>query len=177
MSIKTQITETSAALSPVVGVKVQDIEKVLKWWVWHSPPDWHEDSCQEYATAILADYREHLAIRSSYNAAKLYRRVKNVASNIWHRWHVRQHLSLDAGRATDDGPRQTLRDYLIDAVDYEQVALGNVEAARIWHELPTYIQRLVSLRLQGQRLGGGDYRILRTWAQSHGQPILAEYSS
>ena len=69
-----------------------------------------------------------------------------------------------------------MADYLVDAVDYERVAIGHVEAARIWAQLPAYIPKLVSLKLQGQRIGG-QAKILKTWAQSHGQPILAEYIS
>lgn len=167
MGIKAQLGETAQSLANVTSVKAQDLEKILGWWVRHSPPDYYEDSLQEYGAAILQ-------MDAPVNAAKVYRTVKDTASLIWKRWHVRQHLSLDGGRDGDAGEPARMADYLVDAVDYERVAVGNVEAARIWAELPVYIRRLVSLKLQGQRIGG-QAQVLKRWAQSHGQPILAEY--
>jgi len=170
MSMRSMIQETAQSLSPVTGVKAAQLQKILGWWVRHSPPDWHEDALQEYAAAILQLDRQHV------NAAKVYRTVKDTASRLWKRWHVRQHLSLDGGRDAGNDKPARMADYLVDAVDYERVALGNVEAAEIWRRLPTYIRKLVSLKLQGQRIGG-QAKVLKTWAQSHGRTTLAEYIS
>lgn len=166
MGIRMQVEETAQGLSEVTGLEARELGKIVGWWVRHSPPDYYEDCLHEYATAILE-------MAPPINGAKVYRTVKNAASVIWKQWHVRQHLSLDGAR-DGDGERAGMADYLVDAVDYERVALGNVEAGRIWRQLPTYIRKLVSLKLQGQRIGG-QAKVLKTWAQSHGQPILAEY--
>lgn len=166
MGIRTQVEETAQGLEEMTGLEARALGKILGWWVRHSPPDYYEDSLHDYVTAILD-------MAPPITGAKAYRTVKDTASILWKRWHVRRHLSLDAGRDGDGEPAR-MADYLVDAVDYERVALGNVEAARLWGQLPTYIRKLISLKLQGKRIGG-QAKVLRTWAQSHGQPILKEY--
>lgn len=132
------------------------------------PRDEREDMLQELALAIL-------------ECGKVSERLAyTIAKRDWQDWWKSYKLhsqflsgSLNKRMMSKDGNSAELGELLVGEVDFERRVDGLVDGEALYQKLPSWIQKLVSKRLTGRGLTGGERRMLDKFASQHGELLLA----
>ncbi len=127
-----------------------------------------EDMFQELALAILKAKTGDE--RLSYAIARC------DWLNWWTKYRIRQHYSLDSVIEDSEGQETTFGELLVGEVDFETRMNGDIDGQKLYEQLPSWVQNLVSKRMLGYPIRGGDRLILNKWVNSR-PTILAEYQS
>ena len=107
-----------------------------------------QDLFQELITAILASGTE--------NPAFAY----TIARRDWQNWYTKYMLHsqfyqgyLSETITNSDGEETELAELLVGEVEFENRQIDKLDAQRLWRQIPTEIQVLITKRLQGKPLG------------------------
>ena len=108
------------------------------------PREEQEDLFQDIALAVL---------KTDTRDAKLaYAVARCDWQDWWRQYKVRQHYSLDTVIDDDEGNPVTMAELLVGEVEFEFKIDGELDAERIWNQLPPDIKPLIQKRLLGKPL-------------------------
>jgi len=112
------------------------------------PREERQDVFQELVTAILDSGTE--------DAAFAYTIARRDWQNWWAKYQL--HSQYYQGYLSDtitnsDGEETELAELLVGEVEFENKQIDKLDSERLWHQIPTEIQQLVTKRLQGKPLG------------------------
>lgn len=135
------------------------------------PREEREDMFQELALALL-EVRTNDE-RLAYTIARCDWR------NWWEKYKIRQHYlagSLNRTLTDGEGNEVEFGELLVGEVEFERKMQGKIDGEALYKQLPAWVQRLVSKRLAGYPIRGGDRMMLNKWVLQR-PLILAEYQS
>ncbi len=166
MSLREQIDQTSEAMAKRLDVKAGELAKILAYWMKKSPPGEGEDMVQVISIAWLE--------QNPPNGGLAFAMARHEVSERWKRIYTRKRkdaLSLDV--AINDDTGATASDFIADVVNYEAMTISEMDARTVWNRLPKWIQEIVQLRLNGERVNGWRSRNMKEWAGKHGHILIA----
>lgn len=167
MTLNTQITETSDALSRRLGIKSQELQNILGYWMRKSPPNNYEDSIQEISLAWM----EQLPSTGGLAFAI----ARHQVSERWKRLYTRKRKdAINLDEALDDGSGRTQGEFIVDQVNYEALMCEEMDTTRTWAKLPEWVQALVQKKLDGENVNGWRAKQLKEWANANASNLLVK---
>ncbi len=133
------------------------------------PREEREDMFQELALALLEARTKDE--RLAYTIARCDWR------NWWEKYQIRaQYLGGSLNETVTDGEGGTVEygELLVGEVEFERKMNGDLDGEALYNKLPSWVQKLVTKRLTGQGIRGGDRIMLDKWIKQR-PLILAEY--
>lgn len=155
--LRQQINETAQALTGVLEFKLDDLERVLRYWTRRIPDQDREDLLQGLAIKLLDAMPNTVGLAFSL--------AKGYTMDWLRKWYIRQHFSLDL--VIDAESKTPLGDVIADEVQYEAITIGKIDAARLWQQIPEYERGIVAKKLQGKRLSKAEHWDLNRFAKKH----------
>lgn len=135
------------------------------------PREEREDMFQELALALLEARTKDE--RLAYTIARCDWR------NWWEKFKTREHYlagSLNRTVSNGEGGEVEFGELLVGEVEFERKMQGKIDGEALYKQLPGWVQRLVSKRLAGYPIKGGDRMMMDKWIAQR-PLILAEYQS
>lgn len=137
-------------------------------YVWSSkvPIEEREDFFQDVALALL---------EARIGDEKLaYAAARCDWKNWWAKYRIRQHMSLESVITADDGSTTEFGELLVGEAEFEVRLNGELDGISLYQQLPSWIKAIVTKRLIGKSITGGERHMLDKYVLS--QPtILASY--
>ena len=140
--IKSQIKETSKALSGMLGVKEDQLTRIISFNANHVPIQDREDIVQTLA--------EHLLKTKPNNGKLAFVICKRLVCDWWRNYATtRQFETFGLYNPVDGEEGITLEETLSSEYDYVKRLDNDIDAENLLNSLPAEIQRIVQKRLLG----------------------------
>ena len=149
----------AGALSHRLGIKVNDLARMLATYGRKAPPG-------EFADAVQAITLEWLTERPA-NARLANVIARTTIIDYWRKWRIRQHNGIESSL---DGTSQLheLQEALVSGVAWELQSDGAMDCDNITRLMPDRIRGIVQQRLDGAKLETADRVYLHRWIQTDG---------
>jgi hypothetical protein len=164
-SVYARVAESGKALSKRLGIPSDELASVIGYWVRHVPYQERLDVLQELCLTLME--QQPLNIKHAYAMARSY------TCDWWDKFHVRQHMSLDAEVTTHEGEVTELSNTLVGLCEYERIE-GDIDGQILWERLPSQIQRIINQSLNDpKRLTTMQKHWLRQFAARNSNALLS----
>lgn len=130
------------------------------------PREEREDIFQELALAVLK--AKATDERLAYAVARCDWR------NWWAKYSIRQHYDLDSIVDDSEGNQVSFSELLVGECEFENKINGDLDGARLYEQLPNWVQGIVEKRLLGKPIRGGERQLLNKWVAQR-PTVLASY--
>lgn len=145
-----QVKELANILGSKLGIPETELAKALKWNLGKIPYEEREDVAQELALKLLE--------RQPHNVALAFIIAKGLVVDWWRSYKAKR-LYGDAdiayGSELDDNGNELIAT-LVDNIEWQNRIDSELNAERIFNNLPPRVKQAVSKKLAGHRMTGAE---------------------
>lgn len=154
------------AMSKRLGLRADRLAEVLGFWVRHVPYQERRDVLQSLSLALMEQQPANIKLAFAV--------CRGYTCNWWDRYHIRQHIGLEAPVYGAEGEVTELGNTIAAVCQYERIE-GDIDGALLWDRLPKGIKRIVNIKLTNPKmLTLADKRDLAEYARKHASILMAE---